>query len=267
MYKITIARPTGYKLECPEIGTFLMDFTARVRDFPDVGLIDTFNVQNPRIAMCRNACVAHARDVGSTHILWLDPDMVIDRYVQRTADGRSVPGRAKPFFPVAWDFIKRHAQAYGPCVVAAPYASCYPHRAIHVFAASTTGNSLARITHAEAAKLSGWTQVRAVGTGCMLMDVKVFDRLQEPYFDDLFKTVAHADLHHSQDVRFCLKCAGAKVPIYVNWDCPAGHYQNTIVEMPGWDSGKPPESIIPTAADPSVPLLVIQGEGDTSWNK
>lgn len=260
-YRLTVARLTGWQLECPDIATWLADWAFRMREYPEVQSIDFFNISNPRIAMCRNACVKHAKEVNSTHILWIDPDMVLDRYLKRDREGK-ITGRAKPFWDEAWKFIQAHPYS----VAAAPYSGRPPHRPIHVFV-KNEADQLVRVSHEEASKLTGWTQVAGVGTGAMLMDIRLFDRLEQPYFKDTFTDRSETKLHHSQDVHFCSKCEPAKIPIYVNWDCACGHWQNSVVEMPGWEASDGPEPPMPPcAADPSVPLLRMHGRGDTSWS-
>lgn len=260
-YRLSVVRLTGHQLESPDVGTWLADWGFRMRSYPEVQAVDFFNISNPRIAMCRNAAVEHAKGFGSTHILWLDPDMGLDRYVQRNAQDEVI-SRAKPFWHEAWEFIKRHPFS----VAAAPYAGRHPHRPIHVFV-KNDNNQLIRVRHEDAPNLSGWSQVAGVGTGAMLMDIRIFDRLEFPYFKDTFIDRKETKLRHSQDVHFCATCEQAQIPVYVNWDCPCGHWQLSVVEMPGWDASDAPEQPLPPcAADPSVPLLRIRGQGDTSWS-
>lgn len=261
-YRLTVARLTGFQTECPDIGTWMGDWGIRLRVHPDVDSVDSFNVSNVRIGMCRNKCVEHARQVGSTHILWIDPDMAIDRYVQRDHEDR-VFGRAKPWWDTAWDFVKKHPFA----VAAAPYAGKLPERPIHVFV-KNEADQLVRVRHEDVKMLTGWTQVAAIGSGLMLTDIRIFDRLEQPYFKDTFTDRTETQLHHSQDIFFSARCELAQIPIYINWDCPCGHWQPTVVEMPGWEKSDGPEPPLPPcAADASIPLLRIQGGGDKVWSK
>ena len=102
--------------------------------------------------------------------------------------------------------------------------------------------------------------------------LRFFDRLGQPYFTDTFTDQSDSQLRWSQDVYFCQQCARAGIPIFVNWDSPAGHWQLEVVEMPGWENLAPdgsmnrPESELgPVGADPTVPVLRVRGTGDKSW--
>ena len=203
--------------------------------------------------MCRNICVQHARSVEATHILFLDPDMVPDAYIQDDP-------QAKPFWHVAWPFMK----ANPGCVLAAPYCGRRPHEPVHCFARNKE-NNLVRITRDQAALLEGWYAVDAVGTGMMLIDMAVFDRFEHPIFRDVFQDKTCTKLRQSQDVDFCLRCHAAKVPVYVNFSCWADHWQNSPVRRPGWKAETPPDEPVSLAVNPSVPVLQVVGQGDKSW--
>ena len=258
-YKLCVVRPTGHHSECPDIGTWIMDWAYGMHRYPEITAINNFQVANCRVSYMRNRAVAHAQVIGATHCLMLDPDMVIDRFVERDAQFRPV-GRYKPFWDVAWPFMKANPGS----ILGVPYCGMYPERPLHVFTRNHE-DKLVRVDHQTAMGLEGWTQVAACGTGMMLIDMRVFDRLEKPYFDDVYKARDHCDLKFTQDVTFCLKAGGAGVPVYVNWDCPAGHWQNTVVDPPWLEKRRPAEQPIPLAKNPSVPALVMQGAGDRSW--
>jgi len=266
-YKICVARPHGTKLNCPEIGSWLGRWTAHLAmQRAPIGL-EMLEVSNPRIAMMRNSLIETAIKKECSHVLMFDPDMAIDRYC-------NPPNRdpnAKPFWDVAWPFVLNHTtlldqnqKPLGPCVAAAPYCGAPPHYPVHVFVGNQK-NNLVRVDHKTAAQQRGWTQIRAVGTGLMLIDMAVFDKLDRPFFRDTFTDHTAQSLLHSQDVNFCLRCETAGVPIYVNWDCWCGHWQMAVAEKPGWMPPKTEPDEIPVAAHPEVPKLQIWGQGDKSW--
>ena len=273
MAKLCIARPTGFSMECPDIGTWLFNFGFQLRRYTEITeaittdqLISdaqTFQVANPRIGMMRNMAVENCRKHGITHMLFIDPDMAIDRYVRLGPQGPT--NRFLPFFHTAWPFMSAHGKNHGPAIMAAPYCGRQPDEPVHVFVPNQE-NRVVRLSREKAQSLEGWHSVAAVGTGCMLIDMRVFDHVDPPYFSDLFKTIYHDDLNRSQDVNFCLKCAAAKIPIYVNFSCPAGHWQYSIVEWPGTQAAPPVEQDTFTSPDPRVPQLREQGAGDRSWS-
>jgi hypothetical protein len=266
MYRLLLARPAGFSTECPELGNWLLEFGGRVKcgKYPNIEGLQNYGSYNARIAMCRNKTVEDARKHGVTHILWVDPDMAVDCYVKRDRNDNPV-GRARPFFDEAWNFIL-DAKRPTPAVLGVPYCGCYPFRPVQVFAFNERG-ALARIPHKESYNLRGWTQVGAVGTGLMLTPMTVFDRMDYPYFHDQYQDVTESSLRQSQDVFFCLKCKQAGIPIYVNWDCPAGHRQSSVVDMAGWEQAPPRNEPIALGADPTIPVLSVQGPGDTCWGK
>lgn len=247
MARLFVARPTGYRMETADTGTWAMQFAFRLRDFADVTEVHFFNVSNPRILLNRNICVAQAQRIKADYLLFLDPDMVPDYYVGQDP-------QAKRFWDTAWSFIKQHRGA----VCAAPYCGPPPDEAVHVFVRTDHGE-VSRLPRAIAAQQQGWKAVEGVGTGLMLIDMAVFVRLDQPYFDDEYVDASRTDLYRSQDVQFCLKCRAKDVGIYVNFDAWALHYQPMLVHRPGWKPPVSSDQAMPNlvAPDPSIPVLML----------
>jgi len=261
MYRICVILPTGFSYTCPDLSTWVFRWAYHLHLDQDIAGLDWFQVKNCRIDLMRNMGVAHARATKATHILWIDPDMVLDKYLGKTASGEPVANsRFKPFWQTAWKFIKEHPMS----IAAAPYCGCYPLRPWHVFTKNES-DRLVRVDHETARNLRGWTAVEAVGTGAMLMDARIFDRLEQPYFRDSYQDETHTKLRLTQDVDFCLRCRGKGVGIYVNWDTPAGHWQNSVVDPPYLEEIEHYEAPVPLANDPSVPVLTMEGGGDKAW--
>lgn len=259
MYRLLIAQPVGYKTQCAELGTWLSQLTfhlgARSKDF-DIRYLCVFN---PRIGMCRNRCVTHARKVGATHILFVDPDMSPDWYFHQDRNSG-----ARPFWAEAFPFVTKHAQNGQYVVAAAPYCGPPPHEPVHVFVSNKKSGKPVRLRRESAAVLKGWWQVRSVGTGLMLMDARVFDHLPPPYFTDIYTDVYEQDLQITQDIRFCMSCEEAGIPVCVNFDCWARHWQLSPVEKPSiilpGANDPPQESSIPT-----VSILQEDSHSDPAW--
>ena len=106
-YSLFIARPVGWQLEAPTVGTWLFLLGMSVARKPEISGVFCGYHHNSRIHLTRNQLVKQARDHGCTHILMLDPDMYPDIHVEES-------GQA--FFDSAWEFSMMHPGS----VVAAP---------------------------------------------------------------------------------------------------------------------------------------------------
>lgn len=224
MPRIAIVRPTGFRLECPEIGTWLMQLAYRLA--ADGIEAVSLNEQNWRVPMNRNRAVMEARKAKCDYMLMLDPDAAPDRYV-RMRDGGYV-GHMRPFWDEAWPMIQQRPDT----VLAAPAVGPYPDRLVNVW--GERDGHLARLSHG-AAMLRGWLPMGAVGTHLMLIGMGVFDRIDQPYFHDLYTDSTETHVHQTQDIFFCGKVRRAKMDILVNFSCWAGHWQNSIVDPPGME--------------------------------
>ena len=78
---LSICRPTGWNLECPDIATWLCRWGFEQIMRREINSLDLYQVKQSRIQLMRNKCVMHAKEVGSTHLLFLDPDIIPDYYV------------------------------------------------------------------------------------------------------------------------------------------------------------------------------------------
>ncbi len=229
-YKLYVARPTGWRSECPDIGSLMAILGVDLYLQSDLAWA-MGNHRSNRVNEMRNQSVKVAREESATHWLTIDPDMVVDRYV-RYDGNRSPVGRFQPFFRTFWPFMLEHPGS----ILAAPYCGCYPDRLIHVFGEHQ--GQLKRFSHAAVEALHGWTEVARVGCGLMMADMSVFDAIDAagegpPYFEDAYKDDYHIDSVRSSDANFCYKATRAGAKVYVNWDCWCGHWQNSVVDAPG----------------------------------
>lgn len=220
MPKLLFVRPTGWGTERPEAGRYYAKICNEASRYPGLE-IGEYNPQNARIHQGRNAAVKAALEHGYDLVLMLDPDMDPDRYVGKDP-------QAKPFFQTAWNLMASHD---GPCICAAPYCGRSPDNNVHVFARQQD-DEITRVPRWQAAEQTGWMEVEAVGTGLMLIDTDVFRLVDAPWFEDVWADKEQTNLARSQDTSFCLKARKAGVPIYVNFDCWAGHFQIECVERP-----------------------------------
>ena len=248
-YGIFVGRPVGFSLECPDIGSDmgLLGFDVgfhngqihairklikRADEYTANGLkellaqlgapikIDFCHWARDRIPAARNSLVEEARRRGMTHLLMLDPDMALNAYQKM---------QPSPWFPAFWRFALENPG----CVLAAPYCGRgNEDPPVQVWRGGTSEAARQRVSWDEAARATGWEQVSAVGTGLMLIDMAVFDRILRPYFMDRYYDGNYTRLDYTPDIWFCERCADAGIPVWVNWDCWVGHWQNQMVPCP-----------------------------------
>jgi hypothetical protein len=150
------------------------------------------NARSSLVPLGRNQCVAAAQIMKASHILFLDSDMV---------------------FPP--DALKR-LLAHGKDVVGAAYAKrAAPFHPLTV----TEEGELANIT-------SGLRRVKLLPTGCMLIRLKVFDALSQPYFN---LETDGAQLR-GEDYYFCRKARDAGFALWCDGDLSVklGHVGQNI---------------------------------------
>ena len=124
----------------------------------------------------REQLVQMARDAGSTHILWLDSDMM---------------------FPS--DTAERLLK-HGKPIVAANYVTRqYPHKTVAYRSMEGWSDYLVNSPQQGMQLIP----VMAVGMGCMLVEVSLFDRLKRPYFETTW--VPDLNDHLGEDFTFCTK--------------------------------------------------------------
>jgi hypothetical protein len=280
--KLCIARPSSWKTEFACMGSYMYQLGDNIRaNYPELrGKVCLYEVHESRIVLMRNMIVAEARKRGCGKIFMIDPDARLDFYVRESPDYqrahalkpflRSVQAtgdqayidrlrpvfeyvqehqkkryanRFRPFFDEAWAFMQAHKDDVGPCVLAVPARGCSPKNDVQVFR-RTKEDKMVKIPSGEAAGLTGWHRVGAVGTHAMLIDTNVFARLEHPYFEDQYRDPTHTELWRGQDVMFCRKCCQADIPVLVNFNCWADHWQHECVRMPGAEEA--PVHDIPT---------------------
>ncbi len=256
-YHLHIGLPVGFDFLKPSVAHWLFFLGYRIgRVHPEITHVTLSEAGNWRVDTCRNVCVADARRAQATQLLFLDPDMALDYYAFRGDPG------AKFWWPEAWEFIREQPE---PCVAAVPYCGGRNQELVHVFRPGLPeeGRETVRLLPDEAARLTGWQRVGAVGTGCMLIDMRVFDILDRwekaPFFKDQYDEDSdwrHTAITQSQDLYFCQRCRRAEIPIWVNFSCWSAHHQPHLAH-------RPPD---PTLADgshreTSPPALLIPQTG------
>lgn len=141
----------------------------------------------------RETLVTMAREVNASHILWLDSDMM---------------------FPA--DTAQKLLRHGKPLVAANYVTRQYPHKTV-AYSDITDWDSYVAPDPERSDKL---TAVAAVGMGCMLTSMSLFDELEKPYFNTTW--VPESNDHLGEDFSFCKKVSALGYEILiddsVSWD-------------------------------------------------
>jgi len=190
------------------------------------------------ITMCRNFAIKAAHQAGVDCLVMYDSDMHPDNLL-------GLDSTAKPFWEVAFNFFCRWYDR-GPCVLAAPYCGPPPHprrggsECPYIFTWEARSNhpderwaSLRMFERSEVAQRTGIEEVAAIGTGLMMLDMRLFEELPPPWFDYEWKDPPYnTEKASTEDVYFTRNCSMQGIPVYVLWDCWAGHVKQ-------YESSKP----------------------------
>jgi hypothetical protein len=144
---------------------------------------EVFGVSGSILPDVRMRCVAEAYKWGATHVLFLDDDMI-----------------------VPWDTVGALLR-HNVSIVAANYVRRDETGTPTAF--GLDGQPLHTPEGAE-----GLVEVAHAGMGCMLVDMRVFDSLDLPYF--MFEPTADNAGTIGEDVYFCRKARAAGFPVYVD---------------------------------------------------
>ena len=124
----------------------------------------------------REQLVQMAKDAGSTHLLWLDSDMM--------------------FPPDTAQQLMKHDKP----IVAANYVTRqYPHKTVAYMSMDGWSDYLVN----SASQQGELIPVQAVGMGCMLTSMDVYPRLKTPYFETTW--IPKLNDHLGEDFTFCKK--------------------------------------------------------------
>jgi hypothetical protein len=201
---------------------------AKMRDDPRIGAgnVMLWQLADTPITMGRNRALTVAEENNIDYVLMFDSDMRFDL---------PYPD-AKPFWDTAWEFMLSHQ---GPAVIAAPYCGPPPQELVYVFRWNNTQSDdpnpnmkLEMISRGEAASLTGIERVAALPTGLILIDMKALKDLPHPRFYYEFTDETQSHKASTEDVAFCRDLTYLDIPLYVAWDCWAGHIKAKLVGKP-----------------------------------
>jgi hypothetical protein len=233
--KVMFARFPGGHVEHPDTTDWLVETVIKAKKDPRISEVLNWRKSDTPITMVRNEAVEVARRAGADFIVMIDNDMRPD-----------LPGEKK-FWDVAWPFmcdlnVRRNAgiEHAGPCIIGAPYCGPPPSENVYIFHWTTQQSdhpnpdfALSQFGREEAAIRTGIEEVAALPTGLIIIDIKVFDMLDPPYF--YYEYTDHTESHKAstEDVTFTRDATMAGCPCFVAWDCWAGHHKPKCVGKPG----------------------------------
>lgn len=180
---VAICVPSGDMLHA----NFAMSLAGMLRSTPmEIKLI--YAIGNSSIvAVARNLCVDTALKHGAEYILFLDSDMTFPGDTLMRLLCRFVGVNKLPDVGIVGATYPRRSPPHEAMVVPLP----------------DTG-----------AATSGMTEVQIIPTGCMMIDVKVFERLKKPYFrfgcDELNEKII------GEDVLFCNQVRDLGLKVYLD---------------------------------------------------
>lgn len=231
-------------LETPDIrhwetrSVLWMSRDSRVQRFDDwLPDRDYIKLADTPISMCRNQAIKRAMKAGADVLVWIDSDMRADCEL-------GLDPEAVPFLPTAFDFLYNHWER-GPVVLAAPYCGSSPVNNVFAFHWDNERNpredllnlKLAQYSRHEAYRMAGIQPVAAIGTGLMMMDMRIFKLLKQPYcyytFDEAHtEKQATEDCTFTRDVSMLGHLELGYEALLCTWSSWAGHWKPELVRKP-----------------------------------
>ncbi len=223
----------------PDTTDWLVTTVLAAKADPRIGNISRFRADDTPIPMTRNLTIAAAQAAGVDLLCMIDNDMKPDAYLPANVNKLEADPEARPFWESSLDFLLSDA-CEGPGVIAAPYCGPPPHENIYVFQWKNYQSDhpnpdlhLAQYSREEAALWKGITEVAALPTGLILIDMRALARIPPPYFDYEYADAPYNSRKGStEDVFFTRNLSLAGVHVYCNWDAWAGHWKRKCVGRP-----------------------------------
>jgi glycosyltransferase involved in cell wall biosynthesis len=209
--RVFIARMVHGLSEHPSVGSWLVRTCKTFFESPHFGGLSEFPINTSPVYAARNAAVALAKQKKADYLVMVDADMVPDCVPDTPA-----------FFEAA---LHRAIEIDGPCVIAAPYPMLNGCAA----AIEGEGDDRKAVAMPDAVTRDGFQRMTAVGTGLILIDMRCFDAISQPYFSHTYRDEAHNEVVVTDDVYFCDAVRAAGIPILTAWDSWAGHHKSTTL--------------------------------------
>lgn len=255
-FDIAFARTCSYGTEHFQVGSWMLETGMALGRHPRINKVWTTVDTRYRIHNSRNWMARWAIERNIDYLCFIDGDMHADFRVPNSAAGTNPDARewARPFLQSSLEFML----ASDAAVVAAPAVSGPPDNNLNVFVADPLDErGMKRLTREELrTQPPCFMRVCAIGTGLMLIDVDVFRKLPEPWFEDLEDEKKYEVLH-SQDCHFCVKCNQIEIPVYANLFAPARHLKIQGQDPACWEPSCPSPLPATTATLSSSPSPAV----------
>jgi hypothetical protein len=221
-YRIGLARPSDDGWERVEVGNLVGEACRAVGGDPNIApyVIDLEIMANevfPTDA-CRNSIVDYSQKKRHDYLLMVD------------ADAAPAPGTFQALLSFLWNQPE-------PSIAAVPYVA--KNGKIQVFTIDSTfvhdecpnEFSMRQYTKDEAAIHTGFTRVASIGTHCMMIDMRVFQKIPKPFFAYGY-TDDGCSVKETEDCYFCRRLNMVNIPIWCAWDFKAGHWKQLRLDVP-----------------------------------
>jgi hypothetical protein len=229
-YKVMFCRFPGNHQENPDCTDWFVKTSLKAKGDPRIERVYSWYKSDTPIPMGRNLAVDLAKSYKVDFVVMVDSDMFPDMYLGHDP-------KAKPFWDTAFDFLTAHNS---PAMIAVPYCGPPPVENIYIFKWATQQSDhpnpdlkIDQYTREEASSATGIEEVAALPTGLCMFHLSAIDRIKPPYFYYEWKDERQMEKASTEDVTFTRDLAFAGVPIYVAWDCWAGHWKMKCVGRPG----------------------------------
>lgn len=232
-YTVAIARPSDRGWERTEIGTFLFQATEASTQNPEIAPY----IQNLlHIPLCkfptsvaRNILVRECQKIGVDYLMMVDCDGEIDNG-GRQEDGKVRPGTFEVFF----QFLMKQSK---PSVIAAPYCSGDGQVQVLKFTTDQPMNhpldsfKITQTNREYAVTKTGFERVDSIGTHCIMFDMRVFEKIDKPYFSYQYNP-DETEVIETEDCWCMRHLFYAGIPVYCSWDLWAGHWKEQRIYKP-----------------------------------
>lgn len=262
---IAIARTCSYQTEHFQVGTWLMMTGLSLRTDPRIGNVWTHVDTRYRIHNSRNWCARWALEKGVDYLCFIDGDMHADfRLHNPLLPDKDQPDArqwARPFLQSSLEFMLQSDAG----VIGAPAVSGPPDNKINTFIIDKYDDgSFSAPRRMQPADIQQtrpcFLPVVAIGTGLMLIDMDVFRKVPEPWFEDVEDDKKY-EVERSQDCNFCFKCNEIDIAVYANLFAPARHIKHQGQDPACWEpSCQSPSSETPATKSSPSPAATASPE-------
>jgi hypothetical protein len=238
---LMIARFPGGGVDRADVTDWLVETVVEAKADPRIkDPVNSWRVSDTPITMGRNHCIEVALKQEIDFLLMIDNDMAPDYHME----GKSMytDKKSKPFFSTSFDFLySRRDKGLSPAVVGAPYCGPPPVENVYVFQWATNEShvpentpqvTLEGFSREEGAKMAGITEVAALPTGLILIDMRGIREIKTPYFYYEWSDDTQSNKASTEDVTFTRDLSIAGIPQFCNWDAWAGHWKQKCVGKP-----------------------------------